>query len=207
MGRLVDLLIEPHCRDVRYLVVDRSPSHKEVALPMSAAALPLIDARQLPVALSPEEICDAATVGLLREPTRTVEARLHSRLHWNPYWRRDEPDPDMSLQRVTKMTGMPVRCGRKPGGTISDLVIDCTDWSVVLVVVQIAPTRQRTEALVPTEFIDCIDWHVPSAELRLDRDALIGEGTSRPQTLTAAGLSEIRRQFGLPRRRVGEGCA
>ncbi|MCX5770757.1 MAG: PRC-barrel domain-containing protein [Candidatus Hydrogenedentes bacterium] len=197
IGTVDDFCFDDQSWVVRYLVVDTGGflSSRKVLLSTAALGEPEWVDQTFPVKHSREEVEESPDISTERAVSRQQEADLHAYYRWLPYWggglgapaaqpyplpltelleagEPGEPPKDNHLCRFREVATYGVRAVDGEIGRVEDFIVDDTQWTLKMFVVDTGHWLRGKQVLLATEWIDQVSHDEKRVVVNLKRAAI-----------------------------------
>lgn len=191
IGSVTDVYLDDAGWTVRYLVVDTGtwlPGRK-VLLPADVLEAPATDSRQFPVRLTRKQVEDSPGIDTERPVSRQEEETLVGYFGVQPYWLSATlvgpaaipptavpPAADAGrggdphLRSGREITRYAIAATDGDIGTVSDLLIDDTDWRVRYLLVDTGNWLPGRKVVFAPGWVESIDWASGAVRVGLTRE-------------------------------------
>lgn len=197
-GHVHDFLLDLSAGVLRYLVLSPLTGDTNISLPMEVVAEPVTGAtiEGLALGLTQEEVRDIAQFDLQSHPTRTIEAKLYTRLHWTPYWPPGEENKDCDLHAGREIMGLRVQASDGTVGHLDDLMVVPGTWAIWALVMNTEEVLQRDAALAPWQTVTGCDWQRQCLSIAVSRKQVeMAPVWDQHQPYSEAQMSALRTHF------------
>ena len=180
LGKVEELYFDARTWVVRYVVVNTGGwlFDRKVLIAREALGIPNWNARTIHVQLTREQVRNSPTIDTEQPISREQELLLHRHYAWKAYWEETqfefvhEPSAlslelaagnlttsDMRLRGTESISGRRVHAKDKELGLVNDFILDDESWEIRYMVMESRGfMTDIRKTLIPTQWIDRIDW-------------------------------------------------
>lgn len=200
IGKLKDLLFDDESWTIRYLVATTGrwlPGRRVLVSPLAAVA-GAYTTHKLPMSLTKDQIKQSPGEESDRPVSEQFQRELHAYYGWPAYWTVGPypmagmippvavPPPgsgagavdapavagDPHLRSIEHVTGYKIHALDGTIGHVEDFLVDLSDWTIRLVVVDTRDWLPGKKVLVTPAAVDRISWTDSEVSVHLTRDAI-----------------------------------